>query len=126
LAGAGARAARSLAAVIAPLIDPEDPRAAERAIPDAVSLGELLAVTGVDATDAASVAAAWREAGADGAPCTPLGMAADGVVDVDLVRDGPHALLAGTTGSGKSELLRSLVLGLACRLGPDQLTFVLV
>ena len=51
---------------------------------------------------------------------------ADGVVDIDLVRDGPHALLAGTTGAGKSELLRSLVAGLAVGSSPDHVTFVLI
>jgi S-DNA-T family DNA segregation ATPase FtsK/SpoIIIE len=30
----------------------------------------------------------------------------DGVVELDLVAHGPHALVAGTTGAGKSELLR--------------------
>ena len=44
---------------------------------------------------------------------------------VDLVRDGPHGLVAGTTGPGKSELLRTLVAGLAASVDPDHLTFVL-
>ncbi|MFE0425530.1 FtsK/SpoIIIE domain-containing protein, partial [Streptomyces sp. NPDC058953] len=39
---------------------------------------------------------------------------------------GPHALIAGTTGSGKSELLQSLVASLAAANRPDELTFVLV
>src|SRR5690606_25273102 len=44
----------------------------------------------------------------------PLGRGADGAVVVaDLVGQGPHALVAGTTGSGKSELLVSWVLGMA-------------
>jgi S-DNA-T family DNA segregation ATPase FtsK/SpoIIIE len=61
------------------------------------------------------------------AAVTPLGVGADGqVVDVDLDRDGPHLLVAGTTGSGKSELLRSLVAGLAARTPPELLTFLLV
>ena len=64
--------------------------------------------------------------GADPAPAAPLGLAADGVVEIDLVRDGPHALVAGTTGAGKSELLRTLVVSLAPRCSPDHLTFVLV
>ena len=55
-----------------------------------------------------------------------MAVAADGPVEIDLVRDGPHALVAGTTGSGKSELLRSLVAGLAVSTGPDELSFVLV
>lgn len=40
--------------------------------------------------------------------------------------DGVHGLIAGTTGSGKSELLLSLVLGLAIRYDPSIVNFVLV
>ena len=39
---------------------------------------------------------------------------------------GPHGLLVGATGSGKSEVLRTLVLALALTHSPDQLNFVLV
>ena len=39
---------------------------------------------------------------------------------------GPHGLIVGATGSGKSELLRTLVLGLAITHPPDLLNFVLV
>jgi S-DNA-T family DNA segregation ATPase FtsK/SpoIIIE len=55
-----------------------------------------------------------------------LGQGADGAVRVDLGRDGPHALIAGTTGSGKSELLLSLVAGLAAANAPDQLSLLLI
>jgi DNA segregation ATPase FtsK/SpoIIIE, S-DNA-T family len=55
-----------------------------------------------------------------------LGHGADGVVRVDLCRDGPHALVAGTTGSGKSELLLSMVASLAARNRPDQLSLLLI
>jgi DNA segregation ATPase FtsK/SpoIIIE, S-DNA-T family len=57
---------------------------------------------------------------------TTIGLGPDGPVDLDLVRDGPHALVAGTTGSGKSELLRSMVAGLAATYSPDAMTFVLI
>jgi S-DNA-T family DNA segregation ATPase FtsK/SpoIIIE len=57
----------------------------------------------------------------------PLGVGADGTpVCFDLVRDGPHLLVAGTTGSGKSELLQTLVLGLALTRSPVDLALVLV
>lgn len=49
---------------------------------------------------------------------------AQGPVVVDLARQGPHALVAGTTGSGKSELLTGWVLALACRYPPSALTVV--
>ena len=55
-----------------------------------------------------------------------LGSAADGRVDLDLVRDGPHMVVVGTTGSGKSEFLRTLVLGLAADNPPDRVQFVLI
>jgi DNA segregation ATPase FtsK/SpoIIIE, S-DNA-T family len=45
---------------------------------------------------------------------------------VDLAVDGPHALVAGTTGAGKSELLRTLVTSLAVVNRPDELVMVLV
>lgn len=70
------------------------------------------------------VSAAWA---AGGAPRTPLGLGAGGArLEVDLVRDGPHALVAGTTGSGKSELLRTLVVGLALTCSPADLALLLV
>ena len=53
------------------------------------------------------------------------------VLELDLKESaqdgmGPHGLLIGATGSGKSELLRTLVLGLAATHPPDVLNFVLV
>lgn len=46
--------------------------------------------------------------------------------ELDLGRDGPHALVAGTTGAGKSELLQSVVAGLAVHASPQDLQFVLI
>ena len=55
-----------------------------------------------------------------------LGHSVSGPVQVDLCRDGPHALVAGTTGSGKSELLQTLITGLALAHPPDRCSFLLV
>ncbi|WP_020016980.1 FtsK/SpoIIIE domain-containing protein [Promicromonospora sukumoe] len=88
--------------------------------------------------DAAGRARADRRTGTDQRPdakgragaggwAVPLGLDADGApVLLDLVRDGPHLLVAGTTGSGKSELLQTLVLGLALARSPAELALVLV
>jgi S-DNA-T family DNA segregation ATPase FtsK/SpoIIIE len=63
---------------------------------------------------------------------TPIGISADGsplVLDLkDLAAGGmgPHGILVGATGSGKSELLRSLVTGLAVRHDPRLVNLVLV
>jgi S-DNA-T family DNA segregation ATPase FtsK/SpoIIIE len=55
-----------------------------------------------------------------------LGRSAEGPVEIDLCRQGPHALIAGTTGSGKSELLQTLIAALALRHPPDRCSFLLV
>jgi S-DNA-T family DNA segregation ATPase FtsK/SpoIIIE len=44
---------------------------------------------------------------------------------VDLVSDGPHAVVAGVTGSGKSELLVTWILSLCRTYAPDEVTFLL-
>lgn len=56
----------------------------------------------------------------------PIGLSTAGPFSVDLVEDGPHVLIAGTTGAGKSELLRTLVTALACGHAPDLLSFILI
>ncbi|MGJ9405566.1 FtsK/SpoIIIE domain-containing protein [Nesterenkonia aurantiaca] len=56
---------------------------------------------------------------------TLLGRGAAGEELLDLVEDGPHILLAGTTGAGKSELLKSMLLGWASRYDPSELNFLL-
>ncbi|CAA9229482.1 MAG: FtsK/SpoIIIE family protein [uncultured Blastococcus sp.] len=55
-----------------------------------------------------------------------VGQTAQGPFQVDLCRQGPHALVAGTTGSGKSELLQTLIAGLALNHPPDRCSFLLV
>ncbi|WP_454116688.1 FtsK/SpoIIIE domain-containing protein [Microbacterium aurum] len=45
---------------------------------------------------------------------------------LDLRAQGPHALVGGTTGSGKSEFLQAWVLGMAAAHSPDRVTFLFV
>lgn len=55
-----------------------------------------------------------------------VGQDAEGPVRIDLRQDGPHALVAGTTGAGKSELLQALVAGLAVERPPTRVSFLFV
>jgi S-DNA-T family DNA segregation ATPase FtsK/SpoIIIE len=55
----------------------------------------------------------------------PLGATSSGPLVVDLVADGPHAVIGGTTGSGKSELLITWVVALASAAPADQVSLLL-
>jgi S-DNA-T family DNA segregation ATPase FtsK/SpoIIIE len=112
-------AAEQLARDLAALV----PVASGNELPTRVRLLDLPA-TGLRLDDAAAAAGSWsRERGR---LVAPLGRTAEGPVEIDLCRQGPHALIAGTTGSGKSELLRTLIAGLALNHPPDRCAFLLV
>ncbi|MBR7831820.1 cell division protein FtsK [Actinospica durhamensis] len=90
-------------------------------LPDRLRLTELL---GLDAPDAEVIAARWQAR--PSSTVAQIGMGYDGPLAIDLAQDGPHALIGGTTGSGKSELLQTLVASLAVANRPDELTFLLI
>ncbi|MGK5730637.1 FtsK/SpoIIIE domain-containing protein [Streptomyces sp. URMC 124] len=94
---------------------------ADSALPTAARLLTLLGMPDPTGTDIERV---WRAGGATTA--APIGLAADGPFVLDIRRDGPHALVAGTTGAGKSELLQTLIASLAVANRPDALNFVLI
>ncbi|MEV5746741.1 FtsK/SpoIIIE domain-containing protein [Actinoallomurus sp. NPDC052308] len=94
---------------------------AESAVPRESRLLEIL---GMPNPTAAHVQAIWAAGGRTTA--VPIGVSADGVFTVDLRVDGPHGLIAGTTGAGKSELLQTLIASLAVANRPDEMTFVLI
>ncbi|WP_244963064.1 type VII secretion protein EccCa [Nocardioides dongkuii] len=76
--------------------------------------------------------AAWRPRPARDRLRVPIGVGENGaVVHLDIKESaqqgmGPHGLAIGATGSGKSEFLRTLVLGLTLTHSPEQLNLVLV
>ncbi|WP_284291927.1 FtsK/SpoIIIE domain-containing protein [Luteimicrobium album] len=55
-----------------------------------------------------------------------VGSAGVDAMQLDLRAHGPHALVGGTTGSGKSEFLQAWVLALAAEYSPDRVTFLFV
>ncbi|MFD4522695.1 FtsK/SpoIIIE domain-containing protein [Streptomyces sp. NPDC058470] len=71
-----------------------------------------------------AIAARWRMGGQS--TMAVVGESYDGPFGIDIRRDGPHGLIAGTTGSGKSELLQTIVAALAVANTPENMTFVLV
>ena len=55
-----------------------------------------------------------------------VGQSAGDALRLDLRTQGPHALVGGTTGAGKSEFLQAWVLGMAAEYSPDRVTFLFV
>lgn len=119
-AATAATLARDLAAVI--------PAATPGALPDTVRLVQLpgagLGLPDEPGRDTSGPTGTWDTR--RDRLVTALGRSADGPLIVDLCRDGPHTLVAGTTGSGKSELLQTLIAGLALAHPPDRCSFLLI
>ncbi|PZG40934.1 cell division protein FtsK [Spongiactinospora gelatinilytica] len=107
-----------LARALAPIRDVSRDESAS-ALPDSVRLLDLLSMPVPSVT---AISERWKGA----TTRAQLGIGPDGPFAVDLRRDGPHALVAGTTGAGKSELLQTLICSLAVANRPDEMTFVLI
>ena len=100
----------------------EDPLANAAGLPQTVSLVSLLGLQSVNDICAGRAQQEWQS----NSMSAPIGWSDGEIVYLDLPADGPHGLIAGTTGSGKSELMRCLVASLAFTASPEQLNFVLI
>ncbi|MFB7037877.1 FtsK/SpoIIIE domain-containing protein [Streptomyces sp. NPDC056294] len=83
----------------------------------------LLDELGLARATPASLMARWASAG-DGTAV--LGAGPHGPLAVDLTQEGPHLLIEGPAGSGRTELLRSIAASLAAGGRPDRLGLLLV
>ncbi|WP_305092340.1 type VII secretion protein EccCa [Prescottella sp. R16] len=124
--------ARSAARRLAPYrisSGPDLDPAADDGAPVAAGWTRLLGVGDVDRFDPD---VAWAPRSGRDRLRVPIGVGVDGSpVELDLKEAaqngmGPHGLCIGATGSGKSEFLRTLVLGLVATHSPDALNLVLV
>lgn len=109
----------AMAGALAPIED-GSPAEGQSAIPDHSRLLDLLELS----PTADQIEARWLSCPRS-TSCL-IGESVDGPFGLDISKDGPHGLIAGTTGSGKSELLQSLVASLAVANTPESLNFVLV
>jgi S-DNA-T family DNA segregation ATPase FtsK/SpoIIIE len=124
--GVSVRTATDAALALAPVLEVSS-RQRQAGVPRRVQLLELL---GIQHDPKAGILEAWirdRSSPADRELSAVLGAAAGAeTFEIHLRFDGPHALVGGMTGSGKSELLQSLVAALAARHSPRTLNFLLV
>lgn len=90
-----------------------------------ISLFELLNIIAVDDLD---LEQRWAASQVYKSMSAPLGVSKTGVVSLDLhdKAHGPHGLVAGTTGSGKSEILQTYILSMATLFSPTEVGFVII
>ncbi|MFK0287133.1 FHA domain-containing protein [Streptomyces sp. NPDC090499] len=91
----------------------------------------LLDELGLARATPASLMARWADAADDteslgGRARAVLGAGPRGPLTADLVAEGPHLLIEGPPGSGRTELLRAVVASLAAAERPDRLGIVLI
>ncbi|MBT2522728.1 FtsK/SpoIIIE domain-containing protein [Arthrobacter sp. ISL-28] len=87
-------------------------------VPTACPLSSILDLS------AEATALRWARGSLGSGLAVPIGCGTDGPRILDIEADGPHILIAGTTGSGKSELLRSLTVALALSYPPDRVNIL--
>ncbi|MFN8099412.1 MAG: FtsK/SpoIIIE domain-containing protein [Dermatophilaceae bacterium] len=126
-----------VARALAPIVDGGASEDDESDLPRSVPVVSLLGADTID--DATHTLARWQEnRSITGGQASPGGgdRAADLRASVghtgsepftlDLRTQGPHALVGGTSGSGKSEFLQAWILGMAYANSPDRVTFLLI
>ena len=98
----------------------------EYTLPKTISFLEMYDVGKIEDLN---IAERWQKSDPVTSLTVPVGIATDGtpfVLDLHQKYQGPHGLVAGTTGSGKSEFLITYILSLAVNYHPDEVAFLLI
>ncbi|POH74976.1 FtsK/SpoIIIE domain-containing protein [Arthrobacter glacialis] len=127
--------AAQLARMLAPVVDSSKPVDDDSDLPRSVS---YVALAGHDLVESTTgIADRWLENNSvasravknrkhQGSLRALVGSKGVEPMYLDLKTEGPHALVGGTTGAGKSEFLQAWVLGMAAAYSPDRLSFLFV
>ncbi|GAA4656559.1 FtsK/SpoIIIE domain-containing protein [Arthrobacter cryoconiti] len=130
-----AELAATLARMLAPVVDVGKPVDDDSDLPRSVSYVALAGHELVEGTS--TIADHWLENNSvssravknrkyQGSLRALVGSKGVAPMYLDLKTEGPHALVGGTTGAGKSEFLQAWVLGMAAAYSPDRLSFLFV
>ncbi|GBG94792.1 Ftsk domain-containing protein [Ligilactobacillus salitolerans] len=113
-----------LAAAIEQLDNLEHVETEKNTIPDSI---DFLSMYGVKKTNDLNIGERWAKADTSKSLSVPLGVRGkNDLVYLNLHEraHGPHGLIAGTTGSGKSEVIQSYILSLAVNFAPEDVGFL--
>ncbi|MET8327205.1 FHA domain-containing protein [Streptomyces sp. NPDC005181] len=116
--GPGAESAERAASRVSGLRGGDAPQIAAR-VAEGASSARAAAASTAPAPEATAAAVAAR-------PVVVLGAGPRGALSVDLADEGPHLLIEGPAGSGRTELLRAVAASLAAAARPDRLGILLV
>ncbi|WP_026677556.1 type VII secretion protein EssC [Fictibacillus gelatini] len=98
----------------------------KNSIPESVTFLEMY---GVEKVEELEIAGRWAKNETYKSLAVPLGLRGkEDIVNLNLHEKahGPHGLIAGTTGSGKSEIIQSYILSLAVNFHPHEVAFLLI
>ena len=116
-------AAWMIAQTLAPVYSEEV--SLEGSLTQSYGLFEMLDIMSADDLD---LGKRWSSTLVYKSMAVPLGMSKAGMVELDLSdkADGPHGLVAGTTGAGKSELLLTYLIAAATLYHPYEFAFMII
>jgi len=98
----------------------------QKKIPEKVTIFELLGISDIDWRD---IYDNWQVNRSEAGLPVGIGMAEGGricILDLHEKGHGPHGLIAGMTGSGKSEMLQTIIISLAMKFSPWEVGFFLI
>ena len=113
----------SVASILAPVYTEEI--SLESSLTKNISLFQLLNIIAVEDLDLTS---RWKSSQVYKSMAAEIGVSKNGIISLDLhdKAHGPHGLVAGTTGSGKSEILQTYILSMATLFHPYEVGFVII
>lgn len=97
----------------------------EGTLTKSISMFEMLNIIAVDDID---LEKRWAKSQVFKSMTAPIGVSKTGIISLDLhdKAHGPHGLVAGTTGSGKSEILQTYILSMSTLYHPYEVAFVII
>ena len=105
---------------------PVEVKSAEQMLPTSLTFLDMMKVSKIEQLN---ILSRWKENDPTKSLQTPIGVHKNGetfYLNLHEKAHGPHGLIAGSTGSGKSEFIITMVLSLALNYSPEELQFVLI